>query len=98
MVPCASKAATKHDTDDDWGRAVLMPSTPFACSHVVSRRFAYFRVVDFDISAGQRDFCDGFDSRQLHKKECSSEHVLLEKFGLLGHILGTLSVNKGQFW
>jgi len=71
------------------GRAVLMPSTPFAFSHVISRRFAYFRVVSFGIYAGEPDFCDGFDSRQLHKKECSSEHVLLEKFGLLGHILGT---------
>jgi hypothetical protein len=47
-------------------RAVLMPSTPFAYSHVISRRFAYFRVVGFDIFAGQRHFRDGFDSRQLH--------------------------------
>ena len=67
----------------------MMPSTPFAYSDVISRLFACFRVVGFDIFAVQRDFCDGFDSRQLHKKECSSEHVLLEKFGLLGHILGT---------
>jgi hypothetical protein len=43
-----------------------MPSTPIAYPQVVSRRFAYFRVVGFDISAGQQDFCDGFDSRQLH--------------------------------
>jgi hypothetical protein len=49
------------------GLALLMPSTPFTQSHVISRRFAYFRVVNFDISAVQRDFCDGFDSRQLHK-------------------------------
>jgi len=47
-------------------RGLLTPSTPFAYPQVVSRRFAYFRVVRFDVSAGQRHFCSGFDSRQLH--------------------------------
>jgi hypothetical protein len=46
---------------------MLMPSTPFAPPQVVSRRFALFRVVEFGVSAGQLDFCSGFDSRQLHK-------------------------------
>jgi hypothetical protein len=35
---------------------------------VLSRRFTRFRVVIFGIAAGQSDFCDGFDSRQLHQK------------------------------
>jgi hypothetical protein len=43
-----------------------MSSTPFAYSQVISRRFAYFRVVSFGIYAGKPDSCDGFDSRQLH--------------------------------
>ena len=30
------------------------------------RRFAYFRVVRFDVSAAKLDFVAGFDSRQLH--------------------------------
>jgi hypothetical protein len=42
-----------------------MSSTPFAYPQVISRRFASFRVVDFSISAFQRDFWGGFDSRQL---------------------------------
>jgi len=45
---------------------LLMPSTPFAYPQVISRRFAYFRVVKMRISAGQRHLCSGFDSRQLH--------------------------------
>ena len=56
------------------GRAVLMPSTPFAYSDVISRRFAYFRVIGFDISAGQCNFCDGFDSRQLHEESAGQDH------------------------
>src|SRR5262249_36251933 len=59
------------------GRAVLMPSTPFAYSDVISRRFAYFRVVGFDISAGQCNFCEGFDSRQLHLKPQVKRLVLM---------------------
>jgi hypothetical protein len=31
-------------------------------------RFAYFRVVNSDVSAGQAVFCSGFDSRQLHQR------------------------------
>ena len=46
---------------------VLMPSTPFASPQVVWRCFACFRVVKFSIPAGQRAFCSGFDSRQLHQ-------------------------------
>jgi hypothetical protein len=44
--------------------AVLTPSTPLAYAQVVSRSFAFFRVPRSDISAAQRDFCAGFDSRQ----------------------------------
>ena len=46
--------------------ALSTPSTRFAYSQVFSRAFASFRVVRFDVSAGQRHFCSGFDSRQLH--------------------------------
>jgi AMP-binding enzyme C-terminal domain len=46
--------------------AMLMPSTPFASPQVVSRRFTLFRVPGIGVSAGQLDFCSGFDSRQLH--------------------------------
>jgi hypothetical protein len=48
--------------------STLFAQTLFAYSRVISRRFAYFRVVNFDISAGHRDFCGGFDSRQPHQK------------------------------
>jgi hypothetical protein len=48
---------------------MLMPSTPFAYPHVVSRTFASFRVLNFYVSAGQGNFCTGFDSRQLHQVE-----------------------------
>jgi hypothetical protein len=44
----------------------LMPTTPFAYPQVISRRFAYCRVVKMRISAVQADFRDRFDSRQLH--------------------------------
>ena len=47
---------------------MLMPSTPPAYPQVISRRFMYFRVVKFRISAGHDDFWGGFDSRQLHKR------------------------------
>ena len=57
-------------------RAVLMSSTPSAYPHVVSRLFAYFRVVRISISAGRRDFCSGFDSRQLHNR-VSLEPILM---------------------
>lgn len=40
--------------------------TPFPFPQVVSRTDASFRVLKFSVSAGQLDFCDGFDSRQLH--------------------------------
>jgi hypothetical protein len=43
-----------------------MPSTPGAFPQVVSRSFASFRAINFDVSAAQRMFRDGFDSRQLH--------------------------------
>ena len=49
-----------------------MPSTPFAYSQVVSRTFASFRVVKSRVSAGQRDFSSGFDSRQLHEQKVRS--------------------------
>jgi hypothetical protein len=45
---------------------VLMSSTPLAYPQVVSRIFASFRVANIGIPAGERDFCSGFDSRQLH--------------------------------
>src|SRR5271168_788931 len=45
-----------------------MPSTPSPSPQVVSGHFERFRVVRFDVSAGQRNFCDRFDSRQLHRK------------------------------
>jgi hypothetical protein len=57
---------------------VLTPSTPFAYPQVVSRHFAYFRVVRFDVSAGQHDFCAGFDSRQLHWKHAGNSTKSLE--------------------
>jgi hypothetical protein len=44
---------------------MLMPSTPFAYPQVVSRTFASFRVVNLGVSAGQLDFCGGFDPRHL---------------------------------
>ena len=47
---------------------LLMRSTRPQYPLVLSRRFACFRVVIFGIAAGQSDFCDGFDSRQLHKR------------------------------
>ena len=36
--------------------------------HVISRTFACFHVVQSRVSAGQRDFCSGFDSRRLHQE------------------------------
>ena len=45
-----------------------MPSTPFAYAQVISRIFASFHVLKSRISAGQRNFCGEFDSRQLHQK------------------------------
>ncbi len=44
---------------------VLMPSTPMAYPPVISRHLTSFRVVRFSAFAGQRDFCSGFDPRQL---------------------------------
>ena len=61
-------------------RKVLMPSTPFAYSQVVSRTFASFRVVDGSISSGHRNFWSGFDSRQLHHKRPRSEIILRPGF------------------
>jgi hypothetical protein len=46
---------------------LLMPSKPFAYPQVIiSRRFAYFRVVKIRVSAAQCHLCAEFDSRQLH--------------------------------
>jgi hypothetical protein len=55
---------------------LLMPSTPFAYPQVISRRFAYCRVVKMRISADQRHFRDGFDSRQLHRKSAGQSDNL----------------------
>jgi hypothetical protein len=52
-------------TDNGCG-VLLMSSTPSAYPQVGWRRLASFRIMKFSIYAGQRDFCDGFDSRQLH--------------------------------
>jgi hypothetical protein len=46
---------------------VLTPSTPPAYPQVISRTFASFRALKLSVSAAQRDFCSGFDSRQLHR-------------------------------
>ena len=54
-----------------------MPSTPFAYPQVVSRTFASFRVVKSSVSAGQRDFCAGFDSRQLHRRRAAEMRPFL---------------------
>src|SRR5271156_3743262 len=51
------------------GRAVLMPSTPSAYPHVISRHLASFRVVKFCVSAALDHFLGGFDSRQLHTRK-----------------------------
>src|SRR5271156_3511866 len=53
-----------------------MPSTPLAYAQVVSRTFASFRVARSSVSAGQRDFCAGFDSQQLHWKRAALSRVL----------------------
>jgi hypothetical protein len=55
---------------------MLMPSTPSAHPHVVSRRFASVRVLRFRVSAAQGDFWAGFDSRQLHKQNSWSEALI----------------------
>jgi hypothetical protein len=65
LTACPTIQADRH-TDTQRHSGVLMPSTPPAYPHVVLRTFASFRVVKFDISPGQHDFCNGFDSRQLH--------------------------------
>src|SRR6476620_465756 len=49
------------------GFGLLMASTPLASPQVLSRRFAYFRVIRISVSAVQADFCAEFDSRQLHR-------------------------------
>jgi len=67
-----------------------MSSTAFAYSQVFSRRFACFRVVSFGIYAGKPDFCDGFDSRQLHQKSSSSKGIFTCRVGRRGHILGQI--------
>src|SRR5277367_3767942 len=58
------------------GRAVLMPSTPSAYPHVISRHLASFRVVKFYVSAAHDHFWGGFDSRQLHKRRSRSGNIL----------------------
>jgi hypothetical protein len=55
-------------TDNDCG-VLLMPSTLSAYPQVISRRFAYFRVVKFRVSTVHDHFWSGFDSRQLHQKD-----------------------------
>jgi len=42
-----------------------------------------------DVYAVQADFCAEFDSRQRHKRTCSSKGVFTPRFALRGHILGT---------
>jgi hypothetical protein len=46
-----------------------MSSTPSAYPQVDRGHFASFRVVKCSISAIQADFCDRFDSRQLHESK-----------------------------
>lgn len=54
--------------DQPGGKAfpALMPSPPSAYAQVISRTFASFHVPKSRISAAQRNFCGGFDSRQVH--------------------------------
>jgi hypothetical protein len=54
---------------------MLMPSTPFASPQVVSRLFAWFRVVDFGVSAGHAVLCAWFDSRQPHQEVAAQQRV-----------------------
>jgi hypothetical protein len=75
----------------DYFAAVLTPSTPFAYPQVASRTFASFRVVHSGISAGQRDFCNGFDSRQLHNRRAQ----VRERFPSLGPFTST---HSPTFW
>ncbi len=53
------------------GKAICAAQNGFSCLTRTtpngSRTFASFRVVKFEVSAGQRDFWAGFDSRQLHQ-------------------------------
>ncbi len=65
VIGCRHRTAGVHEQRGD-GFGVLTPSTPFAYSQAFSRRFAYFRGVSLSVSAGQHDFWEGFDSRQLH--------------------------------
>jgi hypothetical protein len=51
-----------------------MPSTPLAYPQVISRTFVSFHAPKSGVSAGQRDFWGGFDSRQLHR-ECAGQRV-----------------------
>ena len=60
-------SAARVRVPPEGGCGALMSSTPFAYSQVISRTFASFRVVNSSVSAGQRDCCSGFDSRQLHR-------------------------------
>jgi hypothetical protein len=73
---------------------LLMPSTPVAYPQVVSRAFAPFRVVNSRVSAGQLDFCAGFDSRQL----LTSEMLVSRSFGAVGRALHQLPVNQLAYW
>ena len=59
--------------------AVLTWSTSFAYRQVTSRTFALFRVAKSSVCAVQRDFCSGFDSRQLHQ-ENNQRHNLWSFF------------------
>ena len=46
----------------------LRPVDGINISRVSAGAFACFRVVRFSVFAGHTDFCDRFDSRQLHWK------------------------------
>jgi hypothetical protein len=71
-----------------WRRIPLAPaSTPSAYPQVLSRRFACFHVVRFGISAGQRDFCRVFDSRQLHGESPGQDVKVLARFLFHQHLI-----------
>ncbi len=63
----------------------LTTSTPFAECQVLSRTFPSFLVCKGCISPVQRDFCAGFDSRQLHQGRPRPE-VIISGLGLSSSI------------
>ena len=72
-----------------------MPSTPSVYSLVISRRFAYFRVAKFRVSAVQCHFWGGFDSRQL---AMHSEYVVppFVRACIHQHPMGTVNTSCGS--